>query len=214
LSFVTLALFGFGLSRSFYKRGFAPVAALAVVAIALLSVAQLPPDDLEALGLAGDRSWALNLVSKTLTLTVFLTLGMSWVHEVARRPSKATVQLYFTGQTRLGGHRRRYVVRIGETSVEMRETPHRDLLVLALRRVAEKEREDGGWMALPDLVGRLDESRIRRMREDLRPVGLDVAIESNFQKAYRLALAPDRIGFDARALGDDKDLGPLVKQVT
>ena len=214
LSAATLALFGFGLSRSFYKRGFAPMAALAVVAIGLLTIAQLPPTDLEALGMHGDRGWALNQVAKTLTVTVFLTLGMSWVHEVARRPSKGTVQLYFTGQTRLGGHRRRYIVRIGETQVEMRETPHRDLLVLALRRLAEKEREDGGWMPLPDLVGRLDESRIRRMREDLRPVGLDVAIESNFQKAYRLALAPDRIGFDRRALDEDTELGPLLKQVT
>jgi hypothetical protein len=66
--------------------------------------------------------------------------------------------------------------------------------------VAEKDREDGGWMPLPDLVGRLDESRIRRMREDLRPLGLHGVIESNFNKAYRLAVAPDKIGFDARAL--------------
>jgi hypothetical protein len=139
---------------------------------------------------------------------------MSWVHEVARRPSNGTVHLYFTGQTRLGGNRRRYIVRIGEGSIEMRETPHRDLLVLALRRVAEKDREDGGWISLPDLVGRLDESRIRRMREDLRAVGLGAAIESNFQKAYRLGLAPDRIGFDRRALAGDAELGPLVSYFT
>ena len=125
-----------------------------------------------------------------------------------------TVHLYFTGQTRPGGHRWRYVVRIGDAWIEMRETPHRDLLVLALRRVAEKDRADGGWMPLPDLVGRLDESRIRRMREDLRPVGLDLAIESNFQKAYRLALAPDRIGFDTQTLATVADLEPLVKATT
>jgi hypothetical protein len=50
-------------------------------------------------------------------------------------------------------------------------------------------------VSLPDLVGGLDDSRIRRMREDLRPVGLDGAIESNFQKSYRLGIDPDRIAF-------------------
>jgi hypothetical protein len=66
-------------------------------------------------------------------------------------------------------------------------------------------------MALPDLVGRLDESRIRRIREDLRPVGLEAAIESNFQKAYRFGLAPDRIGFDRSALATLAEIGRLVK---
>ena len=97
-------------------------------------------------------------------------------------------------------------------SLEMRETPHRDLLMLAVRRVTEGE-QDGGWIALPDLVGRLDDSRIRRLREDLRPAGLDATVETNFQKSYRLSLPPAHIGFERAALENDRELAPILARL-
>ena len=213
LSLVTLLLYGFGLFRSFLKRGFGPLAVLAIVAIASSFIAQIPEitDILAPLGLTGDRRWVLNLASKSILLVAFLALAMSWVHEVARRPSSSAVHLFFTGR-RVGPQgRRRWLVRLGEASIEMRETPHRDLLVLAVRRVVEKAKPEGGWVPLPDLVGKLDDSRIRRMREDLRPAGLDGAVESNFQKAYRLAVDPEKIGFDRAAFGEEAELGAIIK---
>jgi hypothetical protein len=212
LAWATLLIFGFGLFRSFLQRGFLPLAILACVAVALQTLAQLPEvtDALGALAITGDRRWALVLVSKALTLVAFLSLGMSWVHEVARRPSQRTPSLVFTGE-HLGKHgKRRYVVRLGETRLEMRETPHRDLLALAIRRVRDDDPVDGGWIALPDLVGRLDDSRIRRVREDLRQAGLDAAVESNFQKCFRLAIPPDRIAFERAALGAEPEYASLL----
>jgi hypothetical protein len=102
-------------------------------------------------------------------------------------------------------------VRLGETRLEMRETPHRDLLVLAIHR--DRDRTGGGWIALPDLVGRLDDSRIRRIREDLRPAGLDAAVESNFQKCFRLAIVPDRIVFERAALDADPEYATLLREL-
>jgi hypothetical protein len=210
LSIVTLQLYGFGLFRSFVKRGFGALAALAVVAVGLEVWAQLP-EVLPGVA-AGDTRWALNFVAKSVMLVAFLSLAMSWVHEVARRPAAGAMRLLFTGEARVGpAKRRRYVVRMGDEVIELRETPHRDLLALAVRRVAERDNPDGGWIPLPDLVGRLDDSRIRRLREDLRPAGLDRAIESNFQKSYRLALPPDRIAFDRAALAQDAELAPVLK---
>ena len=210
LSAVTLLLYGFGLFRSFLKRGFGSLAALACVAVLLQSLAQLP-EVIDGLpGVTGDRRWVLNLASKTLTLIAFLSLAMSWVHEVARRPATALVQLFFTGAHAGRQPRRRYVVRTGDVPFEMRETPHRDLVALAAARVRDGARADGGWVALPDLVGRLDDSRIRRVREDLRAVGLDAAVESNFQKSYRLSLAPERIGFDRDALAANPELADII----
>jgi hypothetical protein len=212
-AWATLLIFGFGLFRSFVQRGFLPLAVLACVAIALQTLAQLPEvtDALGALGIGGDRRWALLLVSKALTLIACLSLGMSWVHEVARRPAHSVPALVFTGEHVGKRGRRRYVVRLGETRLEMRETPHRDLLVLAIRRVRDDQRTDGGWVALPDLVGRLDDSRIRRVREDLRPAGLDVAVESNFQKCFRLAIPPDRIAFERPALEAEPEYATLLR---
>jgi hypothetical protein len=210
LSAVTLLLYGFGLFRSFRRRGFAPLAALACVAVAAQFAAQLPEIvDADAIGLGGERRWVLNLVSKTTVLIAFLSLAMSWVHEVARRPSRSAIRLRFSGRRAGSGNRWRYVVELGDRSIEMRETPHRDLLALAAARVRDASK-DGGWVALPDLVGRLDDSRIRRMREDLRSAGLDAAIEANFQKAYRLAIEPVNISFDRAALGSDPELSPLL----
>jgi hypothetical protein len=215
LSGIVLLLYGFGLFRSFLKRGFLPLAVLAGVAIALQAAAQLPEvtDVLAAAGVSGDRRWALNLASKSLTLVLFLSLAMSWVHEVARRPATSTAQLFFTGVPVGQKTRKRYVVRSGEVAFEMRETPHRDLLALAVRRVLDGAKEQGGWVALPDLVGRLDDSRIRRVREDLRGVGLDAAVESNFQKSYRLAVAPDRMGFDREALAKIPELAEIARRL-
>lgn len=211
LSAITLLLYGFGLFRSFRRRGFAPLAALACLAVALQFAAQLPEIvDPARLLLAGDRRWVLNLVSKTMVLIAFLSLAMSWVHEVARRPSRSAVHLRFSGRRVGSGNRRRYVVELGDRAIEMRETPHRDLLALAVARTREATR-DGGWVSLPDLVGRLDDSRIRRMREDLRPAGLDAAIEANFQKAYRLALDPEHISFDRAALAVDPELAGVLE---
>jgi hypothetical protein len=204
LSELTLLLYGFGLWRSFSKRGFAPLAALAVVAIVVQSAAQVPELAPDAFG---DARWTLNLASKAMTLVAFLSIAMSWVHEVARRPARATTQLYFTGTQTGAQARRRWIVKIGDATLEMRATPHRDLLALAARRAVG---ESDGWIALPDLVGRLDDSRIRRVREDLRPAGLDAAIESNFQKCYRLALEPARVGFDLDALASDRELAAIV----
>ncbi|MEZ4297729.1 MAG: hypothetical protein R3B70_22420 [Polyangiaceae bacterium] len=210
LSAVTLLLYGFGLFRSFLSRGFAPLAALALLATVLQFAAQLPEIvDPAALALDGDRRWVLNLASKTMVLIAFLSLAMSWVHEVARRPSRSAVRLRFSGRRTGSGNRRRFVVELADRTVEMRETPHRDLLALAVARVLSPD-PDGGWVALPDLVGRLDDSRIRRMREDLRAAGLSEAIESNFQKSYRLALAPQHIDFDRTSLSQEPELASLL----
>lgn len=176
-------------------------------------LAQLPEvtDALGALGISGDRRWALVLVSKGLTLIAFLSVGMSWVHELARRPAQSVPALVFTGEHLGKQGRRRYIVRLGETRLEMRQTPHRDLLALAIRRVRDDDPKDGGWIALPDLVGRLDDSRIRRIREDLRPAGLDTAVESNFQKSFRLAIPPDRIAFERAALDAEPEYATLLR---
>jgi hypothetical protein len=207
LSAITLLLYGFGLFRSFHKRGFAPLAALAALAISLQFAAQLPEIvDAAALGLVEDRRWMLNLVSKAMVLVTFLSLAMSWVHEVARRPSHSAVRLRFTGR-RAGP---RYVVELAQGTLEMRETPHRDLLALAAARVRDRDAADGGWVSLLDLVGRLDDSRIRRMREDLKPAGLDTEIQANGQKSYRLAIEPQHIEFDRETLGKVAELAPII----
>ena len=73
-------------------------------------------------------------------------------------------------------------------------------------------RDDAGWVSLHDLAGRLDDSRIRRMREDLRPVGLDKEIEANGHKCYRLAVEARHICFDRDALVETPDLEPIAKQ--
>lgn len=210
LSSVTLLLWGFGLFRSFHRRGFAPLAALAALAIALQFAAQLPEIlDEAALGLAGERRWILNLVSKAMVLVAFLSLAMSWVHEVAQRPSHSAIRLRFTGR-RAGA---RYVVELGDRTLEMRETPHRDLLSLAVARV--RSAGDGaGWVSLLDLVGRLDDSRIRRMREDLKAVGLDKEIEANGHKSYRLAIEPQHIQFDREALARLPGLDAIARQIS
>ena len=212
LSAVTLLLYGFGLFRSFHRRGFAPLSLLAAVAVALQFAAQLPEIiDESALGLSGERRWILNLVSKSMVLIAFLSLAMSWVHEVAQRPSHSAVRLRFTGR-RVGA---RYVVDLGGRTLEMRETPHRDLLSLAAARVraGEGEAGGGGWLSLLDLVGRLDDSRIRRMREDLKSVGLDREIEANGQKSYRLAIEPQHIRFDREALARAPELQAILQTV-
>jgi hypothetical protein len=94
----------------------------------------------------------------------------------------------------------------------MRETPHRDLLSLAIARVRGGG-ADSGWVSLLDLVGRLDDSRIRRMREDLRAAGLDKEIEANGHKSYRLAIEPQHIDFDRDALARVPDLEAIAKQI-
>ncbi|HEY0985631.1 MAG TPA: hypothetical protein VGD80_01215 [Kofleriaceae bacterium] len=210
LSSITLVLTGFGLFRSFRRRGFAPLAVLAAVAICLQFAAQLPEIVDEAvLGLSGERRWILNLVSKAMVMVAFLSLAMSWFHEVAQRPSRSAIRLRFTGR-RAGS---RYVVELGDRTLEMRETPHRDLLSLAVARVRGGERTDGGWVSLLDLVGRLDDSRIRRMREDLRALGLDKEIEANGHKSYRLAIDARHIAFDREAIAQLPELEPIAKQI-
>lgn len=210
LSSVTLLLYGFGLFRSFRRRGFAPLAVLAAVAIGLQFGAQLPEIVDEAtLGLSGEQRWILNLVSKAMVLVAFLSLAMSWVHELAQRPSHSAIRVRFTGR-RAGS---RYVVELGGRALEMRETPHRDLLSLAVARVRGGEREDGGWVSLLDLVGRLDDSRIRRMREDLKPVGLDKEIEANGHKSYRLAIEAQHICFDREVIAQVPELEPIAKLI-
>src|SRR5215470_4363968 len=209
LSSITLLLYGFGLFRSFRRRGFAPLAALAAVAVGLQFAAQVPEVvDVARLGLSDEQGWTLNLVSKAIVLVAFLSLAMSWVHEVAQRPSHSAIRLRFTGR-RAGA---RYVVELGERALEMRETPHRDLLSLAIARVRAGE-PDGGWVSLLDLVGRLDDSRIRRMREDLRAAGLDKEIEANGHKSYRLAIEPQHIDFDREVLARVPDLEAIARQI-
>jgi hypothetical protein len=210
LSAVTLLLYGFGLFRSFRRRGFTAMAVLACAAVALQFAAQLPEIADEAmLGLSGERRWILNLVSKSMVLVAFLSLAMSWVHEVAQRPARAAIRLRFTGR-RAGP---RYVVDLGGRTLEIRETPHKDLLSLAIARVRDGDRPDGGWVSLLDLVGKLDDSRIRRMREDLRPSGLDKEIEANGQKAYRLAVEPQHIGFDRETLARAPELVSVLRDL-
>ncbi|HMG20395.1 MAG TPA: hypothetical protein VK607_03725 [Kofleriaceae bacterium] len=212
LSSITLLLYGFGLFRAFRRRGFAPLAVLAAVAIGLQFAAQVPEVvDGAALGLAGEGRWILNLVSKAMVLVAFLSLAMSWVHEVAQRPSHSAIRLRFTGR-RAGA---RYVVELGDRSLEIRETPHRDLLSLAVARACGGA--DGGaaagWVSLLDLVGRLDDSRIRRMREDLRAAGLDKEIEANGHKSYRLAIDAQHIQFDRDALAAIPELESIARRI-
>ena len=210
LSSVTLLLYGFGLFRSFRRRGFAPLAGLAAVAIGLQFAAQIPEiADQATLTRLGEARWILNLVSKAMVLVAFLSLAMSWVHEVAQRPSHSAIRLRFTGR-RQGS---RYAVELGERTLEIRETPHRDLLSLAVARVRDGGRDDGGWVSLLDLVGRLDDSRIRRMREDLKAAGLDKEIEANGHKSYRLAIEPQHIHFDREALVRVPDLEAIARQI-
>ncbi len=210
LSAVTLLLYGFGLFRSFHRRGFMPLAVLAGLAVALQFAAQLPEiADLHAIGLAGEPRWVLNLVSKAMVLVAFLSLAMSWVHEVAERPAHSAIRLRFTG-ARSGA---RFVLDLGGRTLEVRETPHRDLLFLAVARVRDGDRADGGWVSLLDLVGRLDDSRIRRVREDLRPAGLDREIEANGQKSYRIALEAQSIALDREALARTPELASIVKDI-
>jgi hypothetical protein len=210
LSSITLLLYGFGLFRSFRRRGFVPLAVLAAAAVGLQFAAQVPEViDVALLGLSEEQRWTLNLVSKAMVLVAFLSLAMSWVHEVAQRPSHSAIRLRFTGR-RAGA---RYLVELGERSLEMRETPHRDLLSLAVARVRGGGCDGGGWVSLLDLVGRLDDSRIRRMREDLRAVGLDKEIEANGHKSYRLAIEPQHIDFDRDALTRIPDLDAIAKQI-
>ncbi|HMG56059.1 MAG TPA: hypothetical protein VK601_21320 [Kofleriaceae bacterium] len=209
LSSITLLLCGFGLFRSFVRRGFAPLAVLAAVAITLQFAAQVPEImDATALGLSDERRWILNLVSKAMVLIAFLSLATSWVHEVAQRPSHSAIRLRFTAR-RAGA---RYVVELGERMFEMRETPHRDLLSLAVARVRGAG-PDAGWVSLLDLVERLDDSRIRRMREDLKAVGLDKEIEANGHKSYRLAIEAQHIGFDREAIAKVPDLEAIARQI-
>ena len=210
LSSFTLLLYGFGLFRSFRRRGFAPLAVLAAVAVGLQFAAQIPEVvNAAALGLSSEHRWILNLVSKAMVLVAFLALAMSWVHEVAQRPSHSTIRLRFTGR-RAGA---RYVVELGERTLEMRETPHRDLLALAVARVRGGGREDAGWVSLLDLCGRLDDSRIRRMREDLKAVGLDKEIEANGHKSYRLAIDARHIAFDREMIAQAPELEPIAKEI-
>ena len=209
LSSITLMLYGFGLFRSFRRRSFAPLAVLAALAVGLQFAAQIPEIiNGAAFGLSGERRWILNLVSKSMVLVAFMALAMSWVHEVAQRPSHSAIRLRFTGR-RAGS---RYVVELGDRVLEMRETPHRDLLALAIARV-RGGREDGGWVSLLDLVGRLDDSRIRRMREALKPVGLDTEIEANGHKQYRLAIEAQQICFDREVIAQAPGLEPIANQI-
>ncbi|HEU4730659.1 MAG TPA: hypothetical protein VFT22_22345 [Kofleriaceae bacterium] len=207
LSSITLLLYAFGLFRSFHRRGFAPLAVLAALAVGLQFVAQVPEIvDAAALGISDEQRWTLNLVSKAMVLVAFLSLAMSWVHEVAERPSHSAIRLRFTGR-RAGA---RFLVELGERTFEMRETPHRDLLSLAIARVRGA---DAGWVSLLDLVGRLDDSRIRRMREDLRPVGLDREVEANGHKSYRLAIEAQHLCFDREAIAQVPELEAIAKQI-
>ena len=210
LSSVTLLLYGFGLFRSFRRRGFAPLAVLAAVAVVLQFAAQVPEVlDVAALGVSDEQRWTLNLVSKAIVLVAFLSLAMSWVHEVAQRPSHSAIRLRFTGR-RAGP---RFVVELGGRALEIRETPHRDLLSLAVARVRGGGGDDTGWVSLLDLVGRLDDSRIRRMREDLRAAGLDKEIEANGHKSYRLAIEAQHIHFDREALARVPELEAIARQI-
>jgi hypothetical protein len=187
LSIVTLGFLGFGLFRSFQRRGFAPLALLASVAIGVQIVAQLPEIASHSILIwLGDGRWTLNLVSKAMVLVAVLSLAMSWVHELAQRPSHSAIRLRFTGR------------RVGA----------RYLIELAIARVRG---DDAGWVSLVDLVGRLDDSRIRRVREDLKPPGLDKEIEANGHKSYRLAIEPAHIGFDRDALARVPELAALWK---
>jgi hypothetical protein len=209
LSSITLVFYGFGLVRSFRRRGFAPLAGLAAVALILQFAAQLPEVvDPGALGLDADARWTLNLVSKAIVLVAFLSLAMSWVHEVAERPSHSAIRLRFTGR-RAGA---RYVVELGDGCLEMRETPHRDLLSLAVARACG-DPDGAGWVSLLDLVGPLDDSRIRRMREDLKAVGLDREIEANGHKSYRLAIDAQHLQFDRDALARIPELEPIARRI-
>jgi hypothetical protein len=219
LSSVTLLLYGFGLFRSFRRRGFGPLAVLAVLAIGLQFVAQLPEIiDEAALHLAGERRWILTLVSKAMVMVAFLSLAVSWVYEWALRPPHSAIRLRFTGRrvvARKIGRRPsvRFIVKLGDGEFEMHETPHRDLLFLAVARVRDAGHDGAGWVSLHDLVGRHDDTRIYRIRQDLQPVGLAKEIEASGQKSYRLAIEPEHIQFDCKTLAQEPALEAITKNI-
>jgi hypothetical protein len=57
------------------------------------------------------------------------------------------------------------------------------------------------------------QQRIRRVREDLRPVGLDREIEAKGHKSYRLAIEAQHISFDRDVIAQVAELAAIAKQI-
>jgi hypothetical protein len=204
LSLVTLLVLGYGLVRSFRLRGFGLLAALAVVALSTQAVAQIPevrPDLL-----TGDARWVLVLTSKTMAITTFLALAMSWAHEEAGRPASGEVSVRFTGLQ----ENHLYIVELSAAKqftnrrVLMTETPHKRFLMFAAKRLADPH---GGWIHLRSAS--LEHKDLARI---CQPTGLPgrSLFENDRAGSYRLSIPPENIRFDLDRLSQIEDLRGLL----
>jgi hypothetical protein len=195
LSIATLAVLGWALAVSFARRGFHILAALACVAVASQVAAQWR---------LHDYNWALILVSKTLTLTTFLALAMSWAHERARLSS---LGLRFTGRSEGD----RIVVEVNGERRLMTPEVHRRLLVFAVERV--RNATQGGGMLNIKEKG-IAHTHIARIVEQLEFADRSQLFDNDGRSGYRLKLDPRNIGFDLGELGNHAELRDLLIEVT
>jgi hypothetical protein len=203
----TLLLYGVGLYRSFRERRFGVLAWLAVVGVGLQSLAQLPEVYPGALDL--ERTWILNLASKAIVIVVYLSLAMTWAHEMARRRSSAGQRVLFTGLP--GSSPQRCRVLVGDQVVDVRPACLFTFLSLAVARSRDPG-GDGGWVSLLELSpsrSSVDFSRVRRLREDLAGTALADAIRADGAKRFRLEVAPELLAYDLDRLHED----PVVRAV-
>jgi hypothetical protein len=191
LSLVTLAALGWALAVSFARRGFHILAALACIAVVSQVAAQwrLP-----------DYRWPLILVSKTLTLTTFLALAMSWAHERARLSG---LGLRFTGRSEAD----RIIVELNGERRPMTPEVHRRLLVFAIERL--RNSSHGGGMVNIKEKG-IAHTHIKRIVEQLGFADRSQLFDNDGRSGYRLKLAPHNIGFDRTELRNHPELHDLL----
>jgi hypothetical protein len=192
LSFATLALLGWALAVSFARRGFRLLAILAVVAILSQVAAQWRDPAYH---------WVLMLASKTMTLTIFLALAMSWAHERARLSG---LDLFFGG--RLVGDRVEVLV-AGEPRLMTPEV-HRRLVVFALERV-QHPADGGGFVNIKEKG--IAHTHIARIVEQLALSDRVALFDNDGRSGYRLKVPPRHLGFDLQALRHRPELADLVE---
>lgn len=194
LSLATLAALGWALAVSFARRGFRVLAVLACVAVASQVAAQwrLP-----------EYNWELILISKTLTLTTFLALAMSWAHERARLSG---LGLLFTGRDKGD----RILVEVNGDVRPMTPEVHRRLLVFAIERV--RNPSPGGGMVNIKEKG-IAHTHIARIVEQLGFDDRSQLFENDGRSGYRLKLAAHNIGFDRTELRNYAELRDLLAEL-
>jgi hypothetical protein len=193
-SVVTLVALGWALAVSFARRGFAMLAGLACVAVAMQIAAQWR---------VPDYNWVLILVSKTATITTFLALAMSWAHERARLSG---LGLYFTG--RLEGDR--IAVEVDGERKLMTPEVHRRLLVFAAERVLNPT--GGGGLVNIKEKG-IAHTHIKRIVEQLGIEDRVALFDNDGRSGYRLKVPAHNIGFDLTELRNHAELQDLVDAI-